>query len=132
MEQLPDVQCWIKLIEQPTGQAIPSGTQVKGLVGGSVTVRYVVANDSNKATGNFTIVGALKRDGEKLPNPVPAKTIQLQPKEMWTHEHTVNKTEIGDYSATLLGDVSDSVKPEETTKNNSASAKFSIFFPVKV
>ena len=136
MEQFADVQCWIKLIEQPSGKAIPSGTSVKGFPNGGVTIRYVVANDSNKATGDFYIIGTLKKEGESLPHPVPATKIQLQPKEMWKHEHTVDKTEIGDYSASLSGDVFGFVAggggfvKEENENNNKANAKFSILFPV--
>ncbi|HYG82254.1 MAG TPA: hypothetical protein VD861_17770 [Pyrinomonadaceae bacterium] len=133
MAQLPDVQCWIKLIEQPTGKVVPSGTEVKPSSDGSITIRYVVANDSNKATGNFMVIGTLRRNDENLPSPVPPTTIQLQPKQLWTHEHTVNKSDLGKYSASLLGDITfppgAGVK-EEDESNNLAKAKFSLTFPI--
>ena len=128
MADFPDIYCWIKLIDQPNGKVLSSGTVVDLYGAGSVTIRYVVANDSNKPTGDFLVVGELRKDGTKLPNPLPPTTIQLQPKQLWKHEHAVNKNEPGDYEASLLGGVGGFVA-EEDERNNKAFAKFSIFKP---
>ena len=129
MAPLPDVYCWIKLIGQSSGKVIPSGSTV-GLNPGpdSVIVRYVVANDSNKPTGNITVVGSLKKNGGSLPKPVPVTTIQLQPKQLWRHEHTVKVGDVGMYEAHLLGEVGN-VLNEEDEKNNVAKASFQIIKP---
>ena len=132
MAQLPDVYCWIKLIDQPTGKVIPNGAVVDTSPTGSITIRYVVANDSNKPTGNFAILETLKKDGKNLPLPVPSTVIELQPKGLWKHEHTVNKNAPGKYEASMWGDLGLGLKKaggfvvEEDEKNNIAKAIFTI------
>jgi hypothetical protein len=107
-----------------SGRVISSGTELTQSFPGGVTIRYVVANDSNKPTGKFTVVGSLHKNGQKLPHPVPPTTIQLQPKELWKHEHAVSHQDsFATYVARLLADVGDFVN-EEDEKNNKAEAEF--------
>lgn len=128
MAQFPDVYCWIKLIDQPNGKVVSNGALVLVPPTGSVIIRYVVANDSNKPTGDFMISGILKKNGQSLPMPVPLTRINLQPKTLWKHEHTVNKNDEGNYKAVLQGDVKIMVSgiEEEDEKNNVAEATFGI------
>ena len=129
MAQLPDVYCWIKLIDQPTGKVIPNGMVVDPSPTGSITIRYVVANDSNKPTGNFAILETLKKDGKNLPLPIPWTVIELQPKVLWKHEYTVNKNAPGKYEASMWGDLglkAGGFVVEEDEKNNIAKAIFAI------
>jgi hypothetical protein len=122
MPDLPDVFCWIKFINQTTGKEVPSGSLIDQFTSTGVTVRYVVANDSNKPTGQFVVVGSLQKDGVKLSNPVPAAWIQLQPKEIWKHEHPIS-FDNATYVAKILGDVGN-FHTEETENNNMAEAWF--------
>jgi hypothetical protein len=78
--QLPDINCWIKAIDQGNGKNLADGADVAGPV--SVTVRYSVTNDSHKPAGPLTVVGSLFRNNVQLtpggqPNVVPAQTITV-------------------------------------------------------
>jgi hypothetical protein len=64
MAQLPDVFCWIKLIDDVNGKVLTDAATIGSP--GKVVVRYVVANDSNKTAGPLTGVGSLYRDGVKV------------------------------------------------------------------
>lgn len=126
MAQLPDVFCWIKVIDGATGKVVPNG---KDLPPGTATVRYVVANDSNKVAGPLTIVGSLYRDGVKVtpagqPNVVPSQQITLQPNQVWKKEYTVSEGGKGlvSYSAKLFGDVTGAVNEEDETNNKAQYA----------
>jgi hypothetical protein len=56
MAQLPDVFCWIKLIDDVNGKVLTDAATIGSP--GKVVVRYVVANDSNKTAGPLTGVGS--------------------------------------------------------------------------
>lgn len=121
---LPDIYAWIKLLHELSGKAFPSGTNVDSENGNTI-VRYVLANDGDKPTGDFFVVASLKKDGVALPPPVPAQLIQLQPKQIWKHEHVV-KPPLGGtakYEARLSSDVVQDVDEEDET-NNIAKANF--------
>jgi hypothetical protein len=124
MPEFPDTYAWIKLIAQDKGKAIPSGTELAHP--SSVTIRYVLANDSNQPTGEIAVMGVLYKDDVKVvPSPLPITWIKLQANQLWKYEHTVtsagNKNE---YRATLFGGVESSIT-EEDEKNNISNAKFS-------
>ena len=128
MAEFPDVYCWIKLVNKPTGKAVPSGTQFSDQA--DVIVRYVVANDSHKPAGPFWVVGALRKNGTKIqpggqPNVVPAQQITVQPNQVWKAEYEVTDAAGGldTFDATMLGDIGNFIN-EEDEKNNKATAKF--------
>ena len=58
MPEFPDTSAWIKLIDQSNGKAIPSGSIL--VHPSNVTIRYVVANDSNKPVGEIAVMGATR------------------------------------------------------------------------
>jgi hypothetical protein len=127
---LPDINCWIKAIEQVNGKNLADDAGVAGPV--SVTVRYSVANDSHKPAGPLTVVGSLFRNNVRVkpgrqPNVVPAQTITVQPGTVWVKEFTVSETNYGtaSYKASILGDVGSFVN-EEDEGNNLATRKFNI------
>lgn len=127
MAQLPDVYCWIKVIDEGSGKAQPDGVQLQPP--GKLTVRYSVANDSHKAAGPLWVVGALRRNGVKVTpggqsNVVPAQQITVQPGQVWSKEYLVSESDWADYVATMLGDVGGLVN-EEDEKNNQAKRTFS-------
>lgn len=129
MVHLPDVYCWIKLIEQPSGTAQPDGVVIEAPR--TVTVRYSVANDSHKPAGPLYVVGTLRRDGVKVtpngrPNVVSGQPITVQPRQIWTWEYTVlwdTSGGPGSYEARLHADVGNLVH-EEDEDNNRARMTF--------
>jgi len=135
MAQLPDVSCWIKVIDDSTGKVVPDGAGIEYTTGAppKVIVRYVVANDGDQPVGPLTVVGALFRDGVRVqpggqPNVVPAQQITIQPKQSWKHEHTVSEasTKTVQFVASMLGDVGNFFK-EEDEANNRAKSSFSMY-----
>ena len=46
MPEFPDTYAWIKLIDKSKGKAVPSGSTQSHP--SNITIRYVVANDSNR------------------------------------------------------------------------------------
>lgn len=124
MPEYPDTYAWIKLIDQGKGKAITDGTSLSHP--SHVTIRYVVANDSNQATGEIAVMGVLYKDEVKIiPSPLPITWIRLQANQLWKHEHTVASTgNKNDFRATLFGGVGSSVT-EEDEKNNVFETKFS-------
>lgn len=129
---LPDIYCWVKVLLTATDKVVPDGAVIQ--VPGSALVRYVVANDSNKAAGPLTIVGVLDRNGVRVkpagqPNVVPAQTITVQPNQIWKKEYTVNETNGGtQYVAKILGDIGKFVNEEDET-NNAGQGSFSFVVP---
>jgi hypothetical protein len=124
MAQLPDVFCWIKVINTSDGKVVANGGSL-GLPG-QATVRYVVANDSNKPAGPLTIWGSLYRNNVKIPSVLPPQQITLQPNQLWKKEYPVS--ELGGmttYLAKLHGDL-DSAVNEESEANNLAQRSFNI------
>jgi hypothetical protein len=124
MAQLPDVFCWIKVIDKSDGKVVPNG----GWVGapGQAVVRYVVANDSDKVAGPLTIWGELFRNRVKIPNVLAPQQITLQPNEIWKKEVPVAEAGgFAAYLAKLRGDV-DNVINEESEANNLAQRNFDI------
>jgi hypothetical protein len=124
MAQLPDVFCWIKVINTSDGKVVPNG----GYIGypGQATVRYVVANDSNKTAGPLTIWGSLYRNNVKVPSVLRPQQITLQPNQLWKKEHPVGESGgSSTYLAKLHGDV-DSAVSEESEANNVAQRSFNI------
>lgn len=132
MAQMPDVSCWIKVIEDSTGKVLPEGGEI--LPPGKAIVRYVVANDSNKPAGPLTVVGSLYRNGVKVkpngqPNVVPAQQITVQPNQIWKKEYAVSESSgYVHYVAKIFGDVGDFVN-EEDEANNQAQRSCSFFKP---
>ena len=124
MPDFPDIHSWIKLIDQHKGKVIPDGTEL--IHPSSVTIRFVLANDSNQATGEIAVMGVLYMDEVKVvPSPLPITWIKLEANQLWKHEHTVTSTGVkNEYRATLFGGVGSSVT-EEDDKNNISNAKFS-------
>jgi hypothetical protein len=127
MAQLPDVFCWIKVIDDATGKVVPNGKDLGAP--GKAIVRYVVANDSNQVAGPLTIVGSLYRDGVKVApsgqsQVVPAQQITLQPNQVWKKEYAVSEGGKGlvSYSARLLGDVGGAVNEEDESNNKAQQA----------
>ncbi len=124
MAQFPDIYCYIKLIDEPGGKAIPSGSNLPSPA--NVIVRYVVANDSHLPAGPLTVVGALTKNGVRVqpsgqPNVVPSQTITVQPNQIWKREYTVSDQASGVdvFEASLAGDVGwgDPVVEEDETNN---------------
>lgn len=142
MADLPDIYCWIKLIDQPSGKVIQSGETIskEESINEFVTVRWVVANDSKVSTGKFLVIGSLKKDDKKkkLVNNI-MEIISVGSKDIWTKEYSVPKNKVGKYSATLTGDPKGSIISsgggnkvnEEDETNNTANAEFSIADEVK-
>ena len=129
MSQLPDVHCWIKVIDGATGRMVGNGKDLG--VPGSAVVRYVVANDSDRTVGPMWVVGSLYRDGVRVrpegrKNVVAAQQITLQPREVWKHEHTVSEgtTTRGlvSYSARILGDGGAVLNEQDETNNRAQQA----------
>ena len=128
MKQLPDVYAYIKLIESSTGKALPTGVSVDPRSCPSVIVRYVVVNDSNVATGNFTVVGKLIKDGVPV-QPAPLnKQLVLQAKEVFTLEYPVPTTgiDLAQFDVSMLADIGN-FNIEESEQNNKATAMFKVF-----
>ena len=124
MPDFPDIHAWIKLIDKHKGKVIADGAELTHP--SSVTIRYVLANDSNQATGEIAVMGVLYMDDVKVvPSPLPITWIKLEANQLWKHEHTVTSTGTkNEYRATLFGGVGSSVT-EEDDKNNISNAKFS-------
>jgi|SRR5918995_1190752 hypothetical protein len=122
--EFPDINAWIKLIDQHKGKVIPDGTELTHP--SSVTIRFVLANDSNQATGEIAVMGVLyMNDVKVVPSPLPIMWIKLEANQLWKHEHTVTSTGTkNEYRATLFGGVGSNVT-EEDHKNNISNAKFS-------
>jgi hypothetical protein len=120
----PDIHAWIKLIDQHKGKVIPDGTEL--IHPSSVTIRFVLANDSNQATGEIAVMGVLyMNDVKVVPSPLPIMWIKLEANQLWKHEHTVTSTGAkNEYRAILFGGVGSTVT-EEDHKNNISNAKFS-------
>lgn len=69
MPEFPDIHAWIKLIDQDNGRVVPSGSQPHP---STVTICYVVANNSNQSAGEIAVMGILYKDNVKLiPSPLP-------------------------------------------------------------
>jgi hypothetical protein len=127
MTQLPDLHCWIKVVDNATGTKLPEAAQLEAPH--AVTVRYSFANDSHKAAGPLTVVGALRRDDVPVKpggKPVvPAQTITVQPGQVWSREYVVDEPDgsSASFTAKLLADVGGFVHEEDET-NNVAAASF--------
>jgi hypothetical protein len=122
--QLPDVFCWIKVVNTSDGKVVSSG----GSIGfpGHALVRYVIANDSNKVAGPLTIWGELYRNNVKIPNVLAPQQITLQPNQMWKKEVPVSESGGAvTYLAKLSGDLENAVS-EENEANNLAQRSFNI------
>lgn len=124
MPEFPDTSAWIKLIDKSNGKAIPSGSTLNHP--SNVTIRYVVANDSNQPVGEIAVMGVLYKDDVKVvPSPLPITWIKLQTNQLWKHEYTVTSTgDANEFRATLFGGVGSSIT-EEDEKNNIFNTKFS-------
>lgn len=125
MPEFPDNYAWIKLIDQDKGKAVPSGSIL--CHPSSLTIRFVVANDSNQPAGEIAVMGGvLYKDVVKVvPSPLPITWIKLQANRLWKHEYTVTSTgEASEFRATLFGGVGSSIT-EEDGKNNIFNTKFS-------
>jgi len=129
MPLLPDVQCWIKVVDGSTGRAVPNGKDLG--VPGNAVVRYVVANDGDRPAGPLWIVGSLYRDGVRIrpdgrPNVVPAQQVQLQAREVWKHEHSVSEGReargLVSYSARILVDGGAVLNEDDATNNRAQQA----------
>jgi hypothetical protein len=89
MAMRPRVHCSINFIEPITGQVMPTKAPFPMAAELQFKVRYVVANDADEPTGDFTLVAAFMRDGvRETPNPVPAQVLSLGPGGIKTFEHT--------------------------------------------
>ncbi|MGA9317159.1 MAG: hypothetical protein WBV84_03795, partial [Nitrososphaeraceae archaeon] len=76
MPEFPDTSACIKLIYQSNGKAIPSASTLNHP--SNVTIRYVVANDSNQPVGEIAVMGVLYKDDVKVvPSPLPITWIKL-------------------------------------------------------
>jgi hypothetical protein len=130
MSLLPDVQCWIKVIDGSTGRAVANGKDLG--VPGSAIVRFVVANDGDRPAGPMWIVGNLYRDGVRVrpagrQNVVPAQQVELQAREVWKQEHAVSEGRdakgLVSYSARILVD-GGAVLDEDDATNHRAQHAF--------
>jgi hypothetical protein len=124
MPELPDTYAWIKLIDKSKGKAVPSGSTLSHP--SNITIRYVVANDSNQPVGEIAVMGVLYKDNVKVtPSPLPITWITLEASQLWKHEYNVNSTgEANEFRATLFGGVGSSIT-EEDERNNIFNTKFS-------
>jgi len=124
MPEFPDSYAWIKLIDKSKGKAVPSGSTLSHP--SNITIRYVVANDSNQPVGEIAVMGVLYKDNVKVvPSPLPITWIKLEANKLWKHEYTVSSSgEANEYRATLFGGVGSSIT-EEDEKNNIFNTKFS-------
>src|SRR5215510_868868 len=124
MPELPDTYAWIKLIDKSKGKAVPSGSTL--IHPSNITIRYVVANDSNQPVGEIAVMGVLYKDNVKVtPSPLPITWITLEANQLWKHEYNVNSTgEANEFRATLFGGVGSSIT-EEDERNNIFNTKFS-------
>lgn len=124
MPELPDTYSWIKLIDKSKGKAVPSGSTLSHP--SNITIRYVVANDSNQPVGEIAVMGVLYKDNVKVtPSPLPITWITLEANQLWKHEYNVNSTgEANEFRATLFGGVGSSIT-EEDERNNIFNTKFS-------
>ena len=121
MQEFPDTSELIKLIDQSNGKAIPSGSVL--VHPSNVTIRYVVANDSNKPVGEIAVMGVLYKDDVKFPSPLPITWINLR--NRFKYIYTVTSTgDSNEFRATLFGGVGSSIT-EEDEKNNIFNTKFS-------
>jgi hypothetical protein len=124
MPEFPDTYAWIKLIDKNKGKAVPSGSTLSHP--SNITIRYVVANDSNQPVGEIAVMGVLYKDNVKVvPSPLPITWIKLQANYLWKHEYTVGSTgKANEFRATLFGGIGSSIT-EEDEKNNIYNTKFS-------
>jgi hypothetical protein len=129
MPPLPDVQCWIKVIDGVTGRAVANGKDLG--VPGTAIVRFVVANDGDRPAGPMWIVGALYRDGVRLrltgrEHVVPAQQVELQAREVWKHEHAVSEGRdakgLVSYSARILVDAGAVLNEDDATNHRAQHA----------
>lgn len=126
MTQLPDVFCWIKVVDDATGKELLDGMSEPDR---KLTVRYSVANDSHKAAGPLSVVGSLRRNGVKITIPgsanvVPLQNITVQPGQVWTKEFPVSESGNATYAAALIADVGNMSANEENETNNVAKSTF--------
>jgi hypothetical protein len=132
MADLPDINCWVKVLYTESDKVVPEAGTV--WAPGKALVRYAVANDSNKTTGPLTVVGALFRNGVRVKpagqsNVVPPQTITVQPNQVWKKDYVVSESTNGTkYVATILGDVGNFVN-EEDESNNKDQHSFSFVPP---
>ena len=124
MPELPDTYAWIKLIDKSKGKAVPSGSTLSHP--SNITIRYVVANDSNQPVGEIAVMGVLYKDNVKVtPSPLPITWITLEANQLWKHEYNLNSTgEANEFRATLFGGVGSSIT-EEDERNNIFNTIFS-------
>ena len=124
MPEFPDTYAWIKLIDKSKGKAVASGSTLSHP--SNITIRYVVANDSNQPVGEIAVMGVLYKDNVKvMPSPLPITWITLEANQLWKHEYNVNSTgEANEFRATLFGGVGSSIT-EEDERNNIFNTKFS-------
>jgi hypothetical protein len=82
MPEFPDSYAWIKLIDKSKGKAVPSGSTLSHP--SNITIRYVVANDSNQPVGEIAVMGVLYKDNVKVvPSPLPITWIKLEANQLW-------------------------------------------------
>ena len=75
MSEFPDTYAWIKLIDQDKGKAVPSGSIL--CHPSSVTIRFVVANNSNQPAGEIAVMGVIYKDDVKVvPHSLPITWIK--------------------------------------------------------
>ena len=129
MPQLPDVHCWIKVIDATTGRSVPNGKDLG--VPGKAVVRFLVANDSDRPVGPLWIVGSLYRDGARVrgkdqQHVVPPQQITLMPREVWKQEYAVEEGSatrgLVSYSARILGDGGGVLNEHDETNNRAQQA----------
>jgi hypothetical protein len=129
MAQLPDVVCWIKVIDKSTGKALSDSGFIRGP--GEAIVRYVLVNDSDEPVGPLWVGGSLGRNGVKVTaggqsNVVPAQQVTLQPRQLWKQEFSVFESSGSvEYIAELFADIGNFINEEDET-NNLAHRSFRI------
>lgn len=132
MPELPDVHCWIKLVDASTGKPIVNGAEVNPPA--KVAIRYYVANEGDQPVGPLWVVGALSRNGQRVkpsgqPNVVPAQQITLQPNQIWKKEYSVSEADpFVVYVAKILGDIGNFVGEEDEANNRDQKA-FTVLRP---
>ena len=81
---LPDIHCWIKLIDVTKGTVIQNGA----IVPGRVLVKYLIANEGATATGPFTVAWSLLKGGVIVPSATGSQQLTLPPMTVKVLTHT--------------------------------------------